>query len=80
MGRKNLHRNYIQRIRLVCKIVQEHYEPGDQSKCYYQVWKRYVNPVYPMCYRTMLRYISTPLPKEEPEEKQDTRQLNLFDE
>ena len=78
MGMKSLHRNYVKRIRLVCRIVQEHYEPGNQSKSYYQVWKKYVNPVYPMCYRTLLRYISTTLPKEEPE-TQDPNQLTLFD-
>jgi hypothetical protein len=66
-------------MKLVCNIVQEHYEPGDQSKCYRQVWKLYVNPVYPMCYRTMLRYIATPVPKEEENEKEDPNQLSLFD-
>lgn len=79
MGNSKHHRNFIKRIRLVCQIVQEHYEPGDQSKCYYQIWKHYVNPIYPMCYRTMLRYISTPLPKEEETDKEDTNQLSLFD-
>ena len=58
--------------------MQEHYEPGDQSKCYRQVWKLYVNPIYPMCYRTMLRYIATPLPNEEAEEAGDPAQLSLF--
>jgi hypothetical protein len=66
-------------MKLVCKIVQEHYEPGDQSKCYHQVWKLYVNPIYPMCYRTMLRYIATPLPNEEETEKENPNQLSLFD-
>ena len=68
----------MRRVGLVCQIVQEHYEPGDQSKCYRQVWKLYVNPVYPMCYRTMLRYIATPLPNEEETEKEDPKQLSLF--
>ncbi len=79
MGRKRSNRNYIRRMKLVCKIVQEHYEPGDQSKCYHQVWKLYVNPIYPMCYRTMLRYIATPLPNEEETEKENPNQLSLFD-
>lgn len=78
MGRVKHHKNFINRIRLVCQIVQEHYEPGDQSKSYYQIWKKFVNPVYPMCYRTLLRYISTPLPKEEETEKEDKNQLSLF--
>lgn len=79
MGKRKHHRNYLKRVRLVCRIVREHYEPGNQSKNYYQVWRLYVNPVYPMCYHTMLRYISTPLPKENEEEKDDPNQLTLFD-
>lgn len=76
MGKKH-HNNTIRRMRLVCEIVKEHYEPGDQRRSYYQVWKLFVNPVYPMCYHTMLRYISTPLPKEEETEKEDPNQLSL---
>lgn len=77
MGKRS-QKNYIQRIRLVCKIVQEHYEPGNQTASYKEVWRRYVNPVYPMCYHTLLRYISKPIPKEDDDKKEDTKQLTLF--
>lgn len=51
------HRNTLRRIALVCEIVNKHYEPGRQDRCYKEVWRRYVNPVYPCCYRTFLNYI-----------------------
>lgn len=68
---------------MVCDLVQEHYEPGNQSKSYYQVWRRYVYPHYQICYRTMLRYIATNIGAEEraAEEAEELRnQLRLFDE
>ncbi len=57
------HKNTMQRIKLVCDIVQRHYEAGNYAKSYYKVWQKYVNPVYPCCYRTMLNYINTPIGK-----------------
>ncbi|MCD8081400.1 MAG: hypothetical protein LUF04_13670, partial [Bacteroides sp.] len=76
-GKKH-HVNTLRRIRLVCEIVQRHYEPGNYAKSYFKVWKNYVNPIYPCCYRTLLNYINTPLGdlKQNVEEK---RQLKLFD-
>lgn len=71
--------NTLRRIRLVLDIVEKHYEPGNNAKNYYKVWERYVNPVYPCCYRTMLSYLKTPaneLKGLEPTD--DKRQLKLF--
>lgn len=70
------HMNTLRRIKLVCDIVQRHYEPGNYAKSYFKVWKQYVNPVYPCCYRTMLNYINTPVGKLDDEAG---RQLKLFD-
>lgn len=53
------HPNISNKIRIVQDIARKHYEPGNYSRSYRQVWKRYVYPVYPMCYRTFLNYIST---------------------
>lgn len=78
MGKKCHHKNTLKRIRLVCKIVLEHYEPGNQSKCYRKIWERYVYPVYPCSYKTLLRYINTPIGKEEEKEPEDPNQLKLF--
>ena len=72
-------KNTLRRIRLVLDIVEKHYEPGNNAKNYYKVWARYVNPVYPCCYRTMLSYLKTPaneLKGLEPTD--DKRQLKLF--
>ena len=81
MGTKGVKRNIntLRRIKLVCDIVNEHYEAGVLKKCYKAVWREHVYPVYPMCYRTFLNYISTP-PKElnEAEEAERQRQLSLF--
>lgn len=62
------------RIKEVCAITREHYEVGNQSKCYRAVWRKHIEPKYGICYRTFLNYIGTPIPKE-PENKQ----LTLFD-
>lgn len=67
MRKNRIHRNTLERMKHVCDIVQQHYEPGNQSKSYYRVWRDYVYPVYPCCYRTLLRYISTNIKKEEKE-------------
>lgn len=74
------HINTLRRIKLVCDIVQRHYEPGNYAKSYFKVWKDHVNPVYPMTYHTLIKYINTPLGalKEEKQEE-DKRQLRLFD-
>lgn len=70
---KGMHINTRRRIKLVCDIVNQHYEPGNQSKCYKAVYRRYVNPVYPMCYHTFLKYINTPVMDSEAD-----KQLKLF--
>lgn len=73
------HKNTLRRIKLVCDIVQQHYEPGNYAKSYYKVWRQYVNPVYPCCYRTLLKYINTPLGDLKSDDPEDLRQLKLFD-
>lgn len=68
------YKSTLKRIREVCAIAREHYEAGNQSKCYRAVWRNFIEPKYGICYRTFLNYINEPLPKE-PENKQ----LTLFD-
>ena len=62
------------RIREVCEITREHYEEGNQSKCYRAVWRKYIEPKYGICYRTYLNYINEPLPQDP-----DGKQLSLFE-
>lgn len=73
---KGRHKNTLLRIQHVCEIVQKHYEPGRQDRCYRAVWRQYVYPVYPMCYRTFLNYLN--VPTGELADKSD-KQLSLFD-
>ncbi len=71
--------NLLKRIENVQRIVEENYEPGNQSKCKIQAFRNHVLDVYPMSERTFWRYMNTDLEaiKKKPEE--DKRQLKLFD-
>lgn len=60
MGNK-LHKNTLLRIQRVCDITRQHYEEGNLARCYKQVWRIYVYPIYPMCYHTYLYYLSVGL-------------------
>lgn len=60
-------RNQLQRMKLVQELVQKHYEPGIST--YKGVWRKYINPVYPMCYATFLKIINTPIKREFLEKK-----------
>lgn len=51
------HKNTLLRIQHVCDITRQHYEEGNLAKCYKQVWRHYVFPIYPMCYHTFLSYL-----------------------
>lgn len=73
------HLNTLRRIGLVNDIVRKYYEPGRRDRCYKEVWRRYVNPVYPMCYRTFLNYIGVNVAQELKKLGRDCpTQLTLF--
>lgn len=42
---------------MIKKLTEEHYEEGNQSRCYKAVWRSYIYPKYRICYRTYLSYI-----------------------
>jgi len=76
---KPKNKNTLLRIKNVCEITQQHYEPGRQDKCYKAVWRSFVFPVYPMHYRTFLNYINTPLGELADNKKAGSfNQLKLF--
>ena len=58
------HPNTEKRIKMVCEIVQQHYQEGCHSHCYKRIFEKYVKPIYPMHYNTFLSYISTPLKRD----------------
>lgn len=53
-----MHINTIKRIKKVQEITLQHYEIGNQKRCYRAVWREFVYPIYPMSYKTYLRYIN----------------------
>ena len=72
------HKNTLLRIKHVCEITQQYYEEGNLQKCYKEIWRRYVYPIYPMCYHTYLSYIRTPMGDLKEKEDDDPLQLSLF--
>ena len=52
-----MHQNMKHKMELVRRLAEQYYEPGRQDRCWRQVWKNHVNPVYPMCYRTFLKCV-----------------------
>jgi hypothetical protein len=59
------------------EITEEHYEPENHAKCYKQVWKKHVFPLFGIGYRSYLKYLKVEVEAELKQE--DTRQLRLFD-
>jgi hypothetical protein len=70
-------KNVLKRAKIVQQIMEEHYEPGNQSKCQVQVLRTVLAKSYPMSERTMRRYMKINIEQEQ--KKKDDRQLNLFD-
>ena len=88
MARNRL--NYLLHCKKVVDIVNQHYEEGWTT--YAAVWRKYVNPIYPMSYATFIKIINmTGLDRQiEEAERQaasehdrrlvtNRRQLSLFD-
>lgn len=75
MGAQKHHKSTIERIQKVRALTERYYEAGNQRRCYKAVWKKYVNPIYPMCYRTYLNYLNIPTPPPKP----TAIELTLFD-
>ena len=80
MSGKKRYRSTKKRIRAIVAIVNEEYQPGDQSRCYKAIWRRRILPEFGVCYKTLLSYLGV-LPselEEEPPKNEDTNQLSLF--
>ena len=78
MEKQRHHKSTLSRVALIKAITEQHYEPGNNRRCYKQVWRHYVFPKYGCCYRTFLNYLGIDPEKEEA--KEDTGQLSLFSE
>ena len=49
--------NVIDRALLISRMVEQYYEPGNQSRCRLWIFRNYIKPVYPMSERTFWRYM-----------------------
>lgn len=58
---------------MVRAITEQHYEGGNQARCYKAVWRRHIYPAFRICYRTYLNYLGMPTPPPAPQ------QLTLWD-
>lgn len=60
MAKRKRHKSTLARAKLIRALTDRYYEPGNNAKCYKAVWKKYINPIYPMSYRTYLNYLNIP--------------------
>lgn len=51
------YKSTIERAKIIQQLTAAYYEPGNLRRCYRAVWKKYINPVYPMCYNSFLKYL-----------------------
>lgn len=84
MKKKYSRINHLQRYIKIQEIVQEHYEP--EISTYSGVWRKYVNPIYPMSYKRFIEIINmtglhTALEEERKrlEDKENKKQLSIFE-
>ena len=77
MAKRRHHKGTLRRVEEVRELTEQHFEPGNQARCYKAVWRRWVNPRFPMCYRTYLNYLS--MPPEPPTAEPKDKQPGLFD-
>lgn len=59
-----IQKNTLLRAKHICEITMMYYESGRQDRSYRAIWKKYIYPVYPMCYRTYLNYLKINFKKE----------------
>jgi hypothetical protein len=70
-----MHKNTIEKQRLVRELVAQHYEPGRQDRCKRWVYRNVVKRTYPMSERTFYRYMGS---LGGGEEERHHAQLSLF--
>lgn len=65
------------RARIIREITLRYYEEGNLRKCYKAIWRKYINPIYPMSYQTYINLLGMPTSKEDA--PPPTAQKTLFD-
>lgn len=66
MKQQRHHKSTIERVQMVRDITQQHYETGNQSRCYKAIWRQYIFPQFKICYRTYLNYLGIATPPAPP--------------
>ena len=77
MEKHKHHKSTLARVKAIRAITEQYYEAGNNRRCYKQVWRHYVFPIYGCCYRTYLNYLG--IPTTQASQMEDQRQLCLFD-
>lgn len=80
MEKRKHHESTIKRVQLVRELTERYYEASNNQRCYKAVWRRYINPIYPMCYRTYLNYLNMPTPPPPPPTPLQLSLFEFFDE
>jgi len=73
MKERKHHKSTLARVEMIKKLTAEHYEEGNQARCYKAVWRNFIYPKYRICYRTYLSYLGLLPPQPSPSG------LTLFD-
>lgn len=77
--RRKHYKSTIKRVALIREITAKHYEPGNHLRSYKAVWRKWINPVYPMAYDTYLRLLSIKEDSEDSTGSPKWSQLTIFD-
>lgn len=56
-------KGYYRRVKAVQELTTQHYEPERQDRCRKWVWRKYVEPLYGICYMTYLSYLRVNVPE-----------------
>lgn len=75
MAKKNI--NVLKRIAIIQEMVEDVYEPGNQSKSKAQAYRQHISKLYPMGERTFWRYMGTDVKKEMAEASGGQMKLDL---
>ena len=76
MGKGKHYKSTHDRAKLIQSLTARYYERENNARCYKAVWKKFIYPVYPMCYKTYLNYLNLP---PDPPAQEGRRNPGLFD-
>lgn len=65
----------LKRAILIARLAKQYYEPGNNAKCYAQVWRKVIYPRYGVHYDTFLRYLRLAKATDAPELPKEDRPI-----